>query len=399
MDEPIRGTVLIVDDVPTNTAILESLLGIDYEVATATSGLEALELAERIRPDVVLLDIVMPGMDGHEVCRRLKASAETRNIPVIFITAMNEEADEELGLSIGAIDYVTKPFNLPIVRARVRNQLVLKRQADQIAANNEKLGDLFARVETDLKAAADLQRSLLPAARCVIHGTEFAHFYRASQFLGGDMLNYFPIGDGKAAFYLADVAGHGVPAALLSVSLSNTMSAEFCARVGGVVDAELGVPTPSAVLAAINRRFLGDSVRMDYITMIYGVLDAVNGTARVCQAGHPSPILFRRDGTTEVIGEGGFPIGLFEESTFEDISVDIAAGDRIVLFSDGITECESPSFGAFGEERLIEAVRADGDEFIANVPFRTDAWLEGRPVGDDMSVIDIRIGGSPDSRV
>lgn len=302
MGDQIHGTVLIVDDVETNTAILASILSPDHTILTAASGEEALEVVQHTRPDLVLLDIVMPGLDGYEVCRRLKADPETRDIPVIFISAMSEDADEELGLSVGAIDYVTKPFSLPIVRARVRNHLISKTRADLIAASNVKLSTLFERVETDLRAAAHLQRSLLPENGWAIHGSKFSYFYEASQFLGGDMLNYFPIGGDKVAFYIADVAGHGVPAALLSIALSNTMSAEFCARVGGVIDDDFGIPKPSAILSAINRRFLGGGDRMDYLTMVYGIIDIAKGTAHFGQAGHPSPILLRGDGSVETIG-------------------------------------------------------------------------------------------------
>lgn len=389
MAEPINGTVLIVDDVETNTAILASMLGQDYVVLTAASGAEALEIIRSARPDLVLLDIMMPGMDGYEVCRRLKADPETRDILVIFITAMNEDADEELGLSIGAIDYVTKPFSLPIVRARVRNHLISKTRSDLITASNVKLGALFTTIETDLKAAAELQLSLLPENGCTIHGSEFSYFYKASQLLGGDMLNYFPIGSDKAAFYIADVAGHGVPAALLSVALSNTMSAEFCARVGGVLDDSFGIPKPSAILSAINRRFLGDRERMDYITMVYGIIDLTRGMALFSQAGHPSPILLRQDGSTETIGTGGFPIGIFDDADFEDIAVAVGPGDRIVLYSDGITESESLSGTAFDCDRLIDAIRQDGDRFLATLPTRMDDWTGGRPAADDMSVINI----------
>lgn len=393
MGDPIHGTVLIVDDVETNTAILAGMLGSDHTVLTAASGKEALDIVRRTLPDLVLLDIVMPGLDGFEVCRRLKADPATRDIPVIFITAMNEDADEELGLSIGAIDYVTKPFSLPIVRARVRNHLISKTRADVIAASNVKLSSLFERVETDLTAAAQLQRSLLPQNGCMIHRSAFSYFYEASQLLGGDMLNYFPIGNDKAAFYIADVSGHGVPAALLSVALNNTMSAEFCARVGGVHDSGFGIPKPSAILTAMNRRFLGDRERMDYITMIYGIIDIARGTAHFGQAGHPSPILLRQDGSTETIGTGGFPVGIFEDATFEDITVEVKPGDRLVLYSDGITESENPSGIPFGSDRLIDAIQEDGDEFLATLQTRMTDWTEGQPVADDMSVINIRVGG------
>lgn len=123
--------ILIVDDQVSNIQLLAAMLGDDYRVRVATSGPDALEIAESApQPDLILLDIVMPDMDGYEVCRRLKANPATQNIPVIFITALSSEADEERGLNLGAIDYIAKPLSAPIVRARVRNHAILKRKAD-----------------------------------------------------------------------------------------------------------------------------------------------------------------------------------------------------------------------------------------------------------------------------
>jgi diguanylate cyclase (GGDEF)-like protein len=126
-----RANVLIVDDSPVNLQILADALRSDYQVKVATNGIDALRIAEReSRPDLVLLDVMMPEIDGFEVCRRLKANPRTQNIPVIFVTAKSDEIDEELGLNLGAIDYITKPFSIPITKARIRNHLRLKRQAD-----------------------------------------------------------------------------------------------------------------------------------------------------------------------------------------------------------------------------------------------------------------------------
>ena len=131
--ESLQGAplILIVDDQTSNIKLLAAILGDDYRVRVATNGLDALKLAEGTpQPDLILLDIMMPDMDGYEVCRRLKGNASTQNIPVIFITALSSESDEEKGLNLGAVDYIAKPLSAPIVRARVRNHAILKRKAD-----------------------------------------------------------------------------------------------------------------------------------------------------------------------------------------------------------------------------------------------------------------------------
>lgn len=387
MEESIRGTLLIVDDVPANTMILGKVLGAAHDILLASSGEEALEIVRRQRPDLVLLDVMMPDMDGYTVCRILKADPATRDIPIIFITAMSDEENEEIGLTIGAIDYVTKPFRLPIIQARVRNQLISKARADMVNASNVKLEALYSRVKEDLEAAARLQYSLLPEPSMKIYGSSFNFIYRPSQFLGGDVLNYFPIDTNKAAFYVADVSGHGVPSALLSVTLSNMMTPEFCTKVAGPVDEALGVPSPSTVATALNRRFLGDGARMDYLTIAYGIIDTSDGTTRICQAGQPSPVVLRRNGAIETVGTGGYPIGMFDKAEFEDLPIQLQPGDRLALFSDGITECENPSKVQFGSDRLVETLLRDEDSSLSNVQASIDAWMDGHPPTDDVSLV------------
>ncbi|MBM9614548.1 two-component system response regulator [Desulfobulbus rhabdoformis] len=134
MVQDTQSTVLIVDDVETNIDIMVETLGEEYDLSVAIDGSAALELAMETSPDLILLDIMMPGMDGYETCRQLKASEKTKDIPVIFLTAMTEKQDEARGLSLGAVDYITKPFSPELVKARVRNQLELKRHRDNLEA-------------------------------------------------------------------------------------------------------------------------------------------------------------------------------------------------------------------------------------------------------------------------
>ncbi len=130
--ETERATVLLVDDVPANLSLLSSILRDDYRIQLATSGVKALELVAAGAPDLILLDVMMPDMDGHEVCKRLKSDPKTRDIPVLFVTAQNQVEDEELGLTLGAMDYIHKPISPPIIKARVRNHIALKLQTDAL---------------------------------------------------------------------------------------------------------------------------------------------------------------------------------------------------------------------------------------------------------------------------
>lgn len=130
--ETERATILLVDDVPANLSLLSSILRDDYRIQLATSGVKALELVAAGAPDLILLDVMMPDMDGHEVCKRLKSDPKTCDIPVLFVTAQNQVEDEELGLTLGAMDYIHKPISPPIIKARVRNHIALKLQTDAL---------------------------------------------------------------------------------------------------------------------------------------------------------------------------------------------------------------------------------------------------------------------------
>jgi signal transduction histidine kinase len=142
--------ILIVDDEPLNLKTLGAHLKTDYEILVAKNGEQALKLAfADIRPDLILLDIMMPGMDGYEVCRRLKADPRTQNIPIIFISAMNNEMDETKGLKLGAVDYITKPISLPILMTRVKNHLKLKRAYEELENKNKALEEA-ARLRDDV---------------------------------------------------------------------------------------------------------------------------------------------------------------------------------------------------------------------------------------------------------
>lgn len=387
MDDAVRGKVLIVDDVPANTELLSMVLGQEFDVVQATSGQEAIRITRENDIDLVLLDIIMPGMDGYDVCRTLKADSATADIPIIFITAMSEEEDEEAGLAIGAIDYVTKPFSLPIVRARVRNHLLSKARAKALEVSTSKLEHLYRQMSDDLDAASRLQNSFLPKKKVVIGNVSFSYMYYPSQYLCGDTLNFFNIGNDIVAFYIADIAGHGIPSALLSVTLSNTMTAEFCTRVSGKTDSEYGVPLPSTVVSALNRRFLSDGDRMDYLTMIYGVINTATGATRLCQAGQPSPILLRKDGVADTIGDGGFPVGMFADAIYEDIEFDMRSGDRLAVFSDGITECENATGAQFGEDRLTAALQGENGTILNGLQRKIQNWTGQRPPTDDVSLL------------
>ena len=145
-----KNKILFVDDVPTNIKVLLEVLKDEYKIIFAQSGPEAIELADKSAPDLILLDIMMPDMDGYEVCRQLKKNKKTSDIPIIFATALDEEEDETKGFELGAVDYITKPFSLPIVRARIRTHLELKQRRDQLKQQAEELAAANKRLQEEI---------------------------------------------------------------------------------------------------------------------------------------------------------------------------------------------------------------------------------------------------------
>ena len=182
MNRPAQASILIVDDVPTNIQVLAEALRQQHRVKVATNGRDALTIARaEPQPDMVLLDVMMPEMDGFEVCRQIKADPATRHIPVIFVTAKDDADDEERGLMLGAVDYITKPFHLPVVRARVRNHLALKFKADLLEslANIDSLTDVPNRRRFDEKLDHEwrrCQRSALPLSLIMLDVDHFKAF-------------------------------------------------------------------------------------------------------------------------------------------------------------------------------------------------------------------------------
>lgn len=143
----MRPVILVVDDLPENVQVLGELLSINYEIYFALDGSQALEHAGKVKPDLILLDVMMPVMNGYEVCRSLKESEELRDIPVIFITALDQPEHESQGLELGAVDYITKPFNSKLVLLRVHNHLMMKFQHDQLLARAIELEDAMAKIK------------------------------------------------------------------------------------------------------------------------------------------------------------------------------------------------------------------------------------------------------------
>ena len=209
--------VMIVDDTETNIDILVDTLGDQYDVRVAMDGETALEDIEEEKPDLILLDIMMPGMDGYQVCEKLKSNPETRNIPIIFLTAMSEVQDEARGLALGAVDYVTKPFSPGLVKARVKNQIELKKNRDHLESVVSQLREAYDVISDSIQYASRIQRSTLPSPEQIKEAvSDYFVLWEPRDVVGGDIYWYKRWNEGHILI-LTDCTGHGVPGAFMSL--------------------------------------------------------------------------------------------------------------------------------------------------------------------------------------
>jgi sigma-B regulation protein RsbU (phosphoserine phosphatase) len=369
--------VLLVDDAPANIQMVNSILKDTYKTRIATSGAKALELASQDpAPDLILLDVMMPEMDGYEVCSRLKAVSNTRDIPVIFLTGQTETADETKGFDVGAVDYIHKPFSPAIVKARVHTHLVLRGIRQQLAGQ-------LQTIQREMETARQIQLSILPREVPKIRGLDIAARYIPMTSVAGDFYDFIPIDDKRIGILVADVSGHGMPAALISSMLKIALSAQtYCAT------------DPERVLAGLNQALCG-KFQEHFVTAAYVLIDTEKQTLRYAGAGHP-PLILRSnsENTTSDFVENGLFLGFFPEATYTSVELPFKVGDWGVMYTDGIPESTNPSDEQFGIDRfkffLQNNHELSADQFVDSFLAELSKWSDsasGREPEDDITLL------------
>lgn len=392
--------ILVVDDNPTNLRVLvQTLDGQHYRLLVAKTGEDALSIAKKTRPDLVLLDVMMPGLNGYEVCQRLKVDPDTRDAAVIFLSALGDTHDKVQGLQMGAVDYVGKPFQTSEVVARVKTHLSIRRLQRTLDRQNTELEHANHRMKRDLDAAARVQRALLPEAAPPTDRARFAWAYRPCDELAGDALNVFPIDDRYIGLYVVDVSGHGVPSALLSVSVARHLMPPL-GRASLVTDTSPRPPgyvvaRPSEVAARLNRLYQMDSRNLQYFTLLYGVLDTYEGQFRYVTAGHPGPVRVREGEPVQTYCHPAIPIGMMGDSTYADSTIDVSRGDRLYLYSDGVTEETDHKDEPFGLDRLSDTLDTSRsttvEESVHALVGNVVGWRGDARLSDDLSVLAVEM--------
>ncbi len=390
--------VLIVDDERVNRMVLErKLRQWGHEPVEAVDGEQAWELMQREPFRMVITDWMMPRVDGLELTRRIRQSPLGGYTYVLLLTARSGTEALVEGIEAGADDFVQKPFVTDELRARLRaGERVLQLESD-LEERNHRLERANQLAQRDLDAAATMQQALLPTRDADPPSVCTAWRFLPASTVAGDVFNVHVLDEHRASFYLLDVAGHGVPSAMLSFTLSKLLAPT--AGVDGLVKRPIDHPPhwevtpPAEMLHALNRRFQDDSEAQHYFTMVYGIVDGARGTVTLAQAGHPSPLLLRADGRVERLGDSGFPVGLLPGADYEQSEHAFAPGDRLFLYSDGVTECASPAHGAFGIGRLEAVVGTLAPEPLPACVTRIEdalrSWRDAAPFADDVSLLAI----------
>lgn len=414
--EPLAATgdlhhVLVVDDSKAQRRMLSMQLARwGYRVTEAASGEEALQLCETQTFDIILSDWMMTGMSGVDLCRAFRALPRAGYGYFILLTSKSEKTDIADGLEQGADDFLTKPVSPDELRARLRaGERIISMQSELVAQNRlvistlDKLQRVYDSLDRDLIEARKLQQTLVRDRYRDYGGGAVSMMLIPSGHVGGDLVGSFLVNGRSLVLFSFDVSGHGVASAMLTARLAGLLS-------GGVPEHNItmaGGPAgrsdawPPEMVAFRLNRMMTEKIQVDqYFTMVYAEIDLHSGAVKLVQAGHPHPLVLRADGQVEVVGQGGLPIGLIDGAVYERITLKLAPGDRLVLTSDGITECPDPQGNEIGTEGAVDLVQASrhlsSPDLLEALVWDLSRHHGSQDFPDDVSGIVFDFHGRPD---
>jgi sigma-B regulation protein RsbU (phosphoserine phosphatase) len=369
-------SILLVDDNPTNLQVLfQTLEGVGCKLLIAKNGNGALTIARKALPDLILLDIMMPDIDGYEVCRQLKADPATAAIPVIFLSALGETEDKVKGLHLGAVDYITKPFQPDEVIARVNTHLTIDRLKREVESQKDQL-------EHELEVVSEVQRKLLPKKLPEIDGFKLAVHYETSRYAGGDYYDIIKIPGNQWGFLIADAEGHSAPAAVLM--------AMTCALFRAYPDS---ADDPAAVLHYLNQH-LCKVADPSFMTALYAVYDVGQQTMRIARAGQPLPMIYRSSekNVFELDCPGVYPLGIEPYDIEIPLTeIKLMPGDRFLVYTDGLSERFNAEGEYYGEERLLQPLATDSvstpQDVVAAIMRDVEQFAGDHPADDDQALL------------
>jgi sigma-B regulation protein RsbU (phosphoserine phosphatase) len=455
--------VVIAEDSRVQGKVLQQrLIAAGYDAHVGINGELALELVQKLKPDIVVSDIEMPKMNGYELCSAIKQSEELKRCPVILLSTLNDAEDIIKGLAAGADNYITKPYDIKFLIARIEDlrsnpvqdvdlessstipvtlggqvyevrsgrqqtlnllvsvfenaveknkelhrsneHLILAKEKlsawnTQLESLNSQLNEFNSRMKRDLQAAARMQQSLLPNEAIEVPEVAVAWDYTPCEELAGDFLNYAKLDENTLGLYVVDVCGHGAASALLAVAIGRVLSTVVSAtsllvRLDPFTGKRVVTP-PTTVVGELNKRFPMESQGGLHFTILYGVLDLRTKLFRYACAGHPQPVHLPK-GQKAVFASGeGLAVGWVDDVEFDEFTLQLAVGDRLLLYSDGVPEAMDASLEQLTNQRMLEELDASrektlGDQ-VTHVREIVNDWCKPKGPLDDVSILLVEI--------
>jgi sigma-B regulation protein RsbU (phosphoserine phosphatase) len=352
--------ILVVDDNDDNRYTLTLYLDLEgyNNVETAHDGAQAIEQLKVSAFDLVLLDVMMPKVDGYQVLTWIKDQSGLRDLPVIMISALNEMSSVVRCIELGAVDYLLKPFNPVLLRARLGSTLEKKRLRDEINAH-------VARLEDELGAARRLQMAMVPhsfPAPSAAFPIDLCASMEPAREVGGDLYDFFETGDGKLCFLIGDVSGKGMPAALFMARAKSLirLATELMRPPGASAK-------PAEIIARVNRELCQDNEDMMFVTLFFAMITPATGALEYCNAGHNQPYRLTGSALAAIDGAKGLILGVRPDARYTTGELSLAAGECMYLFTDGVTEANNPAGELFSEERLEAVLNGIADRSSADI--------------------------------
>ncbi|MEX3017421.1 PP2C family protein-serine/threonine phosphatase [Gymnodinialimonas hymeniacidonis] len=406
--EPLK--VLVLDDSPAQRNLVCALLRKwgHHAISTGDPN-EALVHARDPKISLILCDWMMPEMTGPEFCRRLREDVTGSYAYVLLLTSRSERNALTEGLEAGADDFLQKPVSPPELRARMNAGARIVAMQRELRSKNGILSDaldelqgLYGAIDRDLDEARRLQLALLQDRRRAFDGAEVSLMLEASGHVGGDMVGYFPVTDDTVGLFSLDVSGHGVASAMIAARIAGMLSEaspdQNISLVRGLDGSLVDLP-PDIAAGRLNDLMLKEVQTDRYFTIALAFLNLDTGLVRMVQAGHPHPMVQRVDGMVEMVGDGDMPVGLLPEIPFRSFEVQLHPGDRLLLYSDGLTECPRPDGEMLEEEGLIDMMQRNqasgGTDFLETLREDLVAFAGSADFPDDISALLLEYTGRP----
>lgn len=366
--------ILIVDDNPANLDIIKTrLVANHYEVITAEDGVQGLNKAREYLPDLILLDIMMPKMNGLEVCRHLKSDTSLPFTPIILVTAKSDPKDVVDGLEAGGDEYLTKPVDHGSLVARVKSMLRIKELHDMVL-------DQSCQLMRQLKTATRVQSLFWPKIPELPEHLNIWAFSEPASYVGGDLYDIVKLPDNSLIAYVADISGKGVAAALIMAALSTMIRAEAGLH-SSITD----------ILKIVNERMYNLSSDEGYFATIVCIRYwPESGLLQLIRAGHPNPLWIVGGKIAKFPWLKGIPLGITKDVSYETCEFTLSAGDSCLLYSDGVIEAQNETLELFGEKNLIGTInKCKGPPWGKDVIEAVHRWRGNTEANDDLTVLEI----------